>query len=169
MDGYQFALIIGAGITGLVSLGDRRALAWLATGAADFVATAMYFHYHPTSEFHPFIAAMADAFVCILIDIYGWHRWEMKLWRIFQASVLVNLLRLSGIVPDHTFQAIALEALNWAALVVIGGPRIMRHADGFLAKIAPHSAIALRFHRLVHTVYAKRTRPTFWTASERRW
>lgn len=162
MDTYQFALLMGACIVGLASLGDPRALIWLALGATDFAVTSAYFQYHPA--FHPFVAALVDAGVVCIIDVKGWHRWEIALKQVFMAQMLVNILTFFGAINDHVFQAIALEALNWLALAVIGGPRLMRHLDGLAAKVAHGSRANRAVHRLVHKVYARRAKPAFWSA-----
>lgn len=118
MDPYVAALAIGAVVVALMLRHDRRAVAWVVAGAVAFAVTYIYAvagGWRP-----PVIKTLVDAGLCLGVYIFGCYRWEMLLWRVYQASILISIMHLFGAVPDHTSYIIGLEACNWAALFVIG-------------------------------------------------
>lgn len=119
MDSFQFALLIGAALTALISIRQPRALLWIATGATSFIVSTGYAR---LNLFYPeAITALCDASVCFLLYFVARARWERYLFLLFQGSVLVSTAYLAGIIGPHSAYIAALEGLNWLALLVIGG------------------------------------------------
>ncbi len=167
MDVFQGALLVGAIGTAALCRKDRRALGWIAAGAANFVITAAY--QDAGLPHHPVFTAFADASVCLAIYFFGRYRWEMRLWNVFQMSVLISIMRFVGTIArpewvpyfpsNYTYIAL-LEACNWAALAVIGGTRIMQMVDNHALERHPRGALG-RVHRLVRSLRAERKAPPF--------
>lgn len=124
MDAFQIALALGAFLVILVSLKDNRALLWVTVGVASFVVSTAY--YRSGGPYPTAITALCDASVCLAIYRYWRERWEFYLFILFQGSVLVSLAYLAGLIGPHWAYVAVLEVINWAALVVIGGTRIVR-------------------------------------------
>jgi hypothetical protein len=126
MNEFQIALLIGLCIIGLISSKLPRAWLWLACGTTSFVISTAYARFglpHP-----PAFTLVCDASVCLSVYFFGKERWEENLWRVFQLSVLISLLYMSNFIADHWLYIVALEILNWAALVLIGGTAILDRA-----------------------------------------
>lgn len=122
MDAFQQALAIGAVITALICIGDRRSLAWIFAGSMSFLISVAYARMvwpYPTA-----ITALCDVVFCLLIYRFRRERWEKYLFLLFQGSVLVSMAYLAGVIGPHWAYVAALEGINWAALVLIGGTRI---------------------------------------------
>lgn len=158
MDGWQTSLLIGAVATALLCRREPRALLWIGAGAADFVITAAFETRWP--EYHAIFTGFADATVCLAIYFIGRRKWEMMVWRVFQTSVLISILYIMRLIPSHYVYIAALEACNWAALVIIGGTnglRLVDHGMGWNRFHRAHQHI----HRLVLSLRQKRTRAPF--------
>lgn len=124
MTGVDLSLLAGLIVALAVSLGDRRAWGWLLAAAASYVVSVVY--WRSGLPYGAFIAGMCDALVCLAVYLRGKHKWEMGVWRLFQFSVLVNIVYLGGELHawpslGHNAYSIMLEAINWAALLWIGG------------------------------------------------
>lgn len=127
MNEFQIALLIGAVVASLLSMRLPRAQIWLLTIAAAFAFSTAW--QRAGLPFHPAFTLGCDAGVCLAIYFLGREKWEIGLYRIFQASVLTSLIFLAG--PLEVFGAVfrmsnygyvvMLEAWNWLALLVIGG------------------------------------------------
>ena len=106
---------------------------------------------------------MLDAVACLLIYFFALYKWEMVLYRAFQLSVLVSLMRLTGWIDDAYAYALALELCNWAALALLIGTGVAKawgDADAF-GWLPRH-----RFHRAFHLVRSERKSPPFTSAKE---
>lgn len=156
MDGWQIALAIGAAIAAALSWREPRGIAWIIAGAASFIATDSY--EAAGWPYHAIVTGFFDAGVCLLIYFFAAYRWEMWLYRIFQTSVFVSLLRASGFIDSHYAYIVALEVCNWAALLVIGGTAIGERVD---ARMALHRPARGRFRRAVATLRQARRSPPF--------
>ena len=112
-----------------------RARLWIGSMAAAFAASGLYWDLG--LPYHPAATAFCDALVCLTVYFFAREEWEAVLYRVFQGSVLISLLRLSGFIEDSTVYAIALEACNWLALIMIGGTAL-------LDKVSAHGGISHR-------------------------
>ncbi len=169
MDQWELALLIGAGLTAVISISDRRALLWLALGAADFAITTTYARHAIPLMPAAFVTGMIDSSVALLLITFAQRRWERALGYIFQGMVLVSFVRLTGLLADHFVYVVTLELANWAALLVIGGSAIARLVDAFLARSARGGTFARGFHRLGAMARGPRQGAPFWSpASARR-
>lgn len=126
---YEISLIIGAMLTALLSWGNPRGVAWIAAITADLMLSTAYWRAElPYAEV---VTGLCDASICLGIYFVGRYKWEMWLWRLYQASVLISILYLAV----HVFQVPSidqdvysgmLEAVNWIALVSIGTASILQ-------------------------------------------
>ena len=129
MNEWQIALLIGAGFTSLVSCNVPRAWIWILVMAASFVFSTAYSRLG--LPYYPFATMMADAGVCMAIFFIGKARWEFWLFNVFRLSVLISLVYiLSNTIgfKSHYVYVTALEAVNWIALLLIGGTAIQKWA-----------------------------------------
>lgn len=88
-----------------------------------------------------------DGAVCLWIYHTGREHWELAVWRVFQAMVLINLLYLGGVIIPHSVYVSVLELLNWAALAIMSG-------TAFLERIGHEGRL-----------WFGRTRGFYWLAS----
>lgn len=129
MSSFQIALLVGAVVAALLSWKLERAWLWIAAGAASFVASTAWARYG--LPLPVLFTAVCDASVCLLIYGLARQRFELLLYQLFQASVLVSIvfLTMQFISPEkahHWFYVAILEALNWAALALISATGIMQ-------------------------------------------
>lgn len=159
MDGFQAALAIGALVAAVLSWREPRGIAWIVAGATSFVLTAGW--EAQGWAYHPVATGLADAAVCLLIYLFAAQRWEIWLYRIFLASLLISGLRVIGLVPSHKAYVIGLELCNWAALAVIGGTPAGEEIGVRLARLGPVRPAVLRVRRAVAALRAPRATPPF--------
>lgn len=129
---YDAPILTVAAFAFVFSANIPRAWRWLALGGASLAISRVYWS---LGGVHPaFVTSMCDAAVCIAIDRWAREEWELKLYRVFQAQVLVSLIFHVGIGTQYVY-ALSLEALNWTALGIIGGTSAMdwmrRHGSFF--------------------------------------
>lgn len=162
MDPFELALLIGAAITAAVSISDRRALLWIAIGAANFAITTTW-----ARQGHPppptaFVTGVFDAGMCLLIITFGRHRWERALGFVVQFMVLVSFARVAGMLNDRFLYVVTLELANWAALFVIGGTHIARRIDESLGRMGLGSPARRAVRYVAARAFAERTSRPFW-------
>ncbi len=157
-------LAIGLCFALAFSVGNKRAWGWLLASATSYVVSTAY--WRSGLPYGPFIAGMCDAVVCLGVYFFAALRWEMIVYRLFQVSVGVNFLYLGitlGVIPsrvDHATYAIALEIINWLALLLIGGSGALQVAGAADVPAAVHRPW-YSAHRLVHALYRSRKAPAF--------
>lgn len=100
---------------------NRRALGWIACGAASFALTLAW--QYSELPYHAGICALADAAQCLLIYFFGRYKWELALYRVWQVSILLGIMRFFGLIASQYGFVTALELCNWAALAVIVAPK----------------------------------------------
>jgi hypothetical protein len=114
-------LLTGALIVVVLCWQLEHAWLWISAGAASFVASTAWAR-HGMPAPHLFTAA-CDAAVCLMIYQLAKKKWELYLFRIFQASVLVSLSVLAshfwGVAGTKYVYVTMLELLNWLALALI--------------------------------------------------
>jgi hypothetical protein len=155
MSGYHLAILLAAIVTGFASYRQPRALVWIGALAASFTVSVTYLYmpkpYWPGMWWPPAsgVAMLCDAAVCVALYVFSRERWEAILYGIVLTSVAVNFFYTAGSVagfppiPPHEVYAIVLEALNYLALLLIGGTGIMtqieaRNGLSFLDRIGVH-------------------------------
>lgn len=156
MNSWQIALLFGAVVASILSFGLPRAQLWILAGAVSFVFSTAWQRYD--LPFHPAFTLACDACVCLAIYFFGREKWEIALYRIFQASVLTSLVFLVGPIEiaGHTFNmghygyVVFLEAWNWAALLVIGGMGLAEKIGGRGYENFPGLGWASGFLRSLH-------------------
>lgn len=129
MSDADVALLIGLLVALVVSYRSNRAWGWLLAAAASYTSSTIYWRSGLPGA--PLVGGLCDAAVCLAIYFYGQFKWEMWLWRLFQLSVAVNLVYLAGMAGmiaslSHNDFAAILEAINWIALIFIGGTAIFQ-------------------------------------------
>jgi hypothetical protein len=152
MNEYQAALLIGATVGFLISGSLPRARLYVVAGALSFAATSIYWGLG--LPFPPWFSILADGAVCLLIYHVAQEPWELRLWRIFQGMILINLLFFMGAIGPHSAYIIALELMNWAALILIAGTSLLSgvsvNGDSFNSRWSPYlrwAAVSLRGKR----------------------
>lgn len=163
MTGVDLSLLIGLMVALAVSLGNRRAWGWLLAGAASYAVSVLY--WRSGLPYAPFIAGLCDAAVCLVIYFRANFRWEMWVWRLFQFSVLVNIVYLGGTLEawpslSHNAYSIILEAINWAALLWIGGNGAIQAIGATDALSSPGGPLR-RVRRALSALYRERKHPAF--------
>lgn len=162
MSEVDAALAIGLCFALAFSVGNRRAWAWLLAIAGSYVVSTIY--WRSGLPYGGFMAGMCDAAVCLAVYFFGRLRWELWIYRLFQFSVAVNLVYLGvtlGLIADlrlHNAYSITLEAINWAALLFIGGIGALQAAGASDVAAAAHRPWS-RVHRLVQALYRSRKSP----------
>lgn len=128
MNEFQIAIAIAALLVCAVSYKLPHSWLWIGLGTASVVACNSVFAYN-----FPYPAAFnlaADALMCLTISWYAREKWESVLYRIFQFSVLVSIIRMwMGADSEDTYR-LALEFCNWAALLMIAGTAVLGGAGG---------------------------------------
>jgi hypothetical protein len=117
VNSFQIALLVAALITAAVSRHQPRALLWISAGAASFVLSTAWARYG--LPYPAWFTGVCDATVCLLVYFFGRQKWEMGIGYLFQASVLLSIGYLTGVIGPHYAYVIGLEAINWAALLLI--------------------------------------------------
>lgn len=153
--------------------GDKIALKWLLAAAASYVISAAWRRLDGPSPY--VMSAVCDALVCFAIYAVGKLEWEMRLWRVFQISLLVNILNVgysAGMLPVveepiwATVQAGILDLCNLAALAWIGingAGQQAGEADGIHSFRRPMRGL----YRLAEALHRERAHLPFWKA--RKW
>ncbi len=120
---FQLAILVGAIIAALISYKLPRALLWMFLGGTVAVACDFYYAYglpRPAA-----FTLASDALLCLSIHWFAKERWELRIFNIYQLSVLISLLRLPGVIASPYVYTLLLELLNWAALLFIAGTAIL--------------------------------------------
>jgi hypothetical protein len=164
MTGVDTSLLIGLCVALAVSVGNKRAWGWLLAGAASYTASVLY--WRSGLPYAPFIAGMCDALICLAIYFWAKTRWEMMVWRLFQASVLVNIVYLGGTLnawpsPSHNAYSIILELINWAALLWIGGNGAYQPVGASTDALPTAGGPLRRLHRALSALHKPRATPAF--------
>lgn len=139
---YHISLLIAALAVAAISWRLNRALLWIGAMAASFIVSVSYLYLAPQGYVGSgidtwlppasVIAGLCDAAVATSIYVLGKRRWEIALYTLVVASVLVNATYAAGEmmrwppIPPREVYAIILEAINYAALLLIGGTAIIQ-------------------------------------------
>jgi hypothetical protein len=126
MNIFQIALLVGAGVTALISWKVTHALLWIGLAGVNAVAGYLYLWRdlpHPTA----FIFA-ADCLLCLAVHWLAKERYELWIFHAYQFSVLISLLRLAGVITNEYLYFTLLELVNWAVLLLISGTAILGKA-----------------------------------------
>lgn len=131
MDAWQAALLLGACAASLIALRSPRALAWIWLVMASFFLSGAYWD---SGLPYPVVFGVAcDVAVFFAVLHWGRYRWEEYLVRVVQGMVIINVvwavLTASDADPSHYVFAAVLEAMNWIALIVIGGGAVAQAAE----------------------------------------
>lgn len=163
MTGVDVSLLIGLMLALAVSVGNLRAWKWLLAAAASYVVSVVY--WRSGLPYAAFIGGMCDAAICLTVYFLAKFRWEMWVWRLFQFSVLVNIVYLGGELQawpslSHNAYSIILEAINWAALLWIGGNGAIQ-AIGATDAFPSAGGSLRRLRRALSPLYRDRKAPAF--------
>lgn len=159
MDAYEFALLVGAVAAAAASWGSWRRVAWIVVGTVNFAVTTTYARH--LSVLPPALfTGLFDAATVALIYTLARYRWEMALAAVFQVMVLTSLVYLTPVLDDRYIYVVALEVLNWLALVVVAGTRMMEIADDRLAANGWGGLVGPPVHRLSLLARAERKHKT---------
>lgn len=162
MTAADISLTIGLVLALAFTMGNRRAWGWLAAMAASYVASTIYWRLSGPEA--PFVAGMCDAAICLAVYFLAKNRWEIVVGKLYLASVAVNMVYYFGTMGliaslSHNDYAAILEAINWLALIWIGGTtslQLVGKDDG----VSAHS-LSRNLSRLVHPLSRPRRHPPF--------
>jgi hypothetical protein len=170
MTSADLFLLTGLIVALAVSVGNFRAWGWLLAAAASYAVSTVY--WRTGLPYGAFIAGMCDALLCLAVYFVGRLKWEMWVWRVFQLSVLVNFVYLGGTLQvwpvfSHDTYSIVLEAINWIALLWIGGHGAVQAVGA--SDDATASGVAWRrVYRALLPLYRERKDAPFYKAA-RKW
>lgn len=162
MTPFELALLVGVLAAAAACRFKDRPLLWLTVGVVNYVITSAY--YALGLPYHAFFTAMADSAVCLSIYFGGKYHWEMGLYRVYQFSVAISILRLSTLIDDAYFYALLLEACNWLAIFVIIGKGIAERLENGDAYLDRH--LRGRVHRALRFVREERNTQPFTKAPQ---
>lgn len=117
MSPEQIALFGFAIFVATVSWRLPRALWWIGAGAASFTISTAYARYG--GDYPPFVTALCDCVVCLLIYFFYKKEWELRIGYLFQLSIILSLGHLTEVIQSHYAYVFGLEAINWLALLLI--------------------------------------------------
>lgn len=121
---YNLVFAVAILSAGALSLRHKNALLWLGCITADYTVSLVY--WRSGLPYPELVTGLCDAGVCLAIFFYGQLRWELWIWRLFQMSLLVNMIYLSSNITragllDFEVYSTCLELINAAAITTIGG------------------------------------------------
>lgn len=131
MNEFQVALFLGAALVALIARRLDRSLLWIAAGAVSFIASTAWARYHLPMP--ALFTACCDAAVCFAIYVHAKQVWELLLYQLFRASVLISVVFVGFTIfaksgPSSTYIAL-LEAVNWIALLLILGTAAVQRIE----------------------------------------
>jgi len=167
LDQWELALLVGAAVVAAVSRFDHRALLWVALGTVEFALTTIYARHSVPWLPSAFVSGIADAGVAFALITFAQRRWEGALGYVFEFMMMVSFIRLMGLLPDHYVYAVALEALNWVALLLVGGAALLRRVDGYLARSGRRNRVARGVRSLGAVAFGPAEGAPFWAPARR--
>jgi len=123
MNQYEVTLLISATVAAFLSRGLPRAWLWIASGALSFAVSAAWWRLG--LPHHPAATLVCDAMVCFAVYSLAREEFEIWIFNLFRLSVLISLLKLFGVIQENWIYAAALECVNFAALLLLGGTGIL--------------------------------------------
>lgn len=154
---FQLALLIGALITAIIASSLPRAHMWILGGSLSFIASTAYYRYgYPH---YPLFTLACDGLLCLAIYALAKERWELWLMRLFRLSVFVSLIYSSLLFyspsfANHYVYVVVLEFINWGALALIAGTKVLDEVGDNEGGFARHRVAGLRSH--LHSLRAAR-------------
>lgn len=123
---FEVAQLLVAVAVLLIALfsGQIRAGFWIVAIVLDLaVSTNWWTHGLPNGDV---FTAGCDFALCIMIYVFAADQWERWLFRLYTLSFLISTIDLGASIwapewIDHDTYSIALEAVNYAAFLLIGG------------------------------------------------
>lgn len=158
LEWFHWALIALWALAFISAWKVPRAALWLALGALSYVISA-WWHVHGL-PYAVGVGAATNIGIVVVMFFRAKERWEMMVWQCITMMLLLDVLRVSGLVTQLQF-AMSLEAVNAAAMVLIGTTGIMDRikAGDIHPRIAGHRSV-LSLHR---ALFAKREPyPRWW-------
>lgn len=159
MNKFEVALLIAAAGTMFLTRSLPRAWLWIFVGFLSFLVSAVWWRLG--LPHHPAATLVCDAAVCLSIYSLAKEEYEIWLYDIFRLSVLISLLKLFGIIHENLVYAAALECVNFAALLLLGGTGILagtaNDENGYFGSWSGN------FHRLRVSLRSSRRTPPWFT------
>ena len=160
INAWQAALLSGALFVSLTSLLFRRgrSAAWVAVAAGTFVLSVVYYRMGLPAFW--LMNGALDAGACILVYLFGRHVWELALWRLFQAMILVSILyAVPAVGLSHYAYVVALEIINWCVLLLLFATSV---PEGVIHDaVRRHRLTGLGIRRAGRALHRKRAEPPF--------
>lgn len=124
MSVWNLIIFSGVAAAALISIGNRRTLAWIGAIFAAYIVSVLYWDMGlPNAEF---IAGICDIMIVAAISWRAKYVWELWIGLLFLSSAFVNMTYLAdnligADVIGHVAYSSILEAINIAAIIIIGG------------------------------------------------
>lgn len=123
---YEAALLLLGTAVMLLSLSaaNYRGMIWVAVILVDLMLSTAY--WVDDLPYADAFTAGCDFTVCVLVYVFGRHWFELWIMLLFQFSMLVSIVDLAAMIwapgwIDHDTYSSMLEAVNYVALLMIGG------------------------------------------------
>lgn len=123
---FEIALIsVGTAVL-LLSLfaKNTRGAFWVAAILVDLVLSTAY--WRSGLPYADVTTALCDSAICVLVYLFGMHRWELWVFLLFLSSFVVSMVDLGVSIRtpggmDHDTYSSMLEAINYVSFLLVGG------------------------------------------------
>lgn len=131
MEWYHWMLILTCVLSGLLAWDVPRALLWLGLGAFSYVTSAWW--HDAGFPYATLYGAFTNVVICGLLYKMADSKWEMGVFNLFIGMILIDLLYVCGVVKSPYDFAVALEVVNFCAMLLIGITGILERLrkDGY--------------------------------------
>jgi hypothetical protein len=159
MHWYQFALLAGAVIAAALAWNVPRAVLWISLGGLSFLASSWW--HDAGFPYGAAFGAATNLAVCYAIYALAQLRYELRVWNAFHLMILIDLLRMAGVIKTHYTFAVSLELANWLAILIIGTTGILERVHNGRRDFSWRPGWV---HHLRRALVSERKRPPFWKA-----
>lgn len=169
MSAADISLLVGLMVALALTTGNLRAWGWLGAMAVSYAFSTIYWRLNGPEA--AFVAGMSDAAICLAVYFLARRKWEIVIGRLFLVSVAVNMVYYFGTMRlvaslSHNDYGAMLEAINWLAMLWIGGTGLLQMVgedDGVSAHSLSH-----HLRRLMLPVFRPRAHPPFTAKAQSR-
>lgn len=147
---YEATLLFVGMIAGFLCLvgRNRRAAVWVSAIMVDLVLSTAW--WRAGLPFGDVFTGACDFSVCIAIFIFGRWRWELRLYILFQFSVLISLCDFAASIwspewIEHDVYSSFLELVNYLAFISLGGIGAFALASGSVPPYRVWNRVLLPF------------------------
>lgn len=157
---YHEAMIIGALVAGVSAWRVPNAVLWILCGAMSFIVS--YLWYQAGLPNSVAFGAFTNAVIIMMLYAFARQQWELRIWNCFHLMLVLDILKLTGVIRSQEVFAVSLEVCNWLALSVIFWTGILDRAARH--GLHSHGAVRRFFAPINRSLYKTRKHPPFWEA-----